>query len=57
MTQRAAPPSERELAEGLEQLRALALGIPIWVEEAADWGPGVDRPEDLKTVAKLLGAG
>ncbi len=53
----AAPPAEREIAERLEQLRALALGIPIWVERAHDWGPGVDRPEDLKTVAKLLGAG
>ena len=52
-----APPAEREIAAGLEQLRALALGISIWVEEAADWGPGVDRPEDLKTVAKLLGTG
>jgi len=50
-------PAERELAEGLEQLRALALGMPIWVEPADEWGPGVDRPEDLKTIANLLGGG
>lgn len=51
----AAPPAAREKEEGLEQLRALALGISIWVEPGGNWGPGVDRPEDLKVVAKLSG--
>lgn len=50
----ALPPSERERAEGLEQLRALSAGIPIWVAKGSRWAPGVDRPEDLKVVAKLL---
>lgn len=52
----AAPPSAREREEGLEQLRALQLGMAIGVLEASDWPPGVDRPDDLKVVAKLLGA-
>ncbi|MCP4546140.1 MAG: 3-deoxy-manno-octulosonate cytidylyltransferase [bacterium] len=50
----ATPPVERELEEKLEQLRALALGISIWIEEGRDWPPGVDRPDDLKIIAKLL---
>ncbi len=50
----AAGPCERERAETLEQLRALALGLRIWVELAREWGPGVDRPEDLNIVAKRL---
>lgn len=53
----AAPPAPRERAERLEQLRALHLGLPIWVERAADWAPGVDRPADLKVVAKRLRGG
>jgi len=51
----AAPPAPRERDEKLEQLRALHLGLPIWVERAADWAPGVDRPGDLKVIAKRLG--
>jgi 3-deoxy-manno-octulosonate cytidylyltransferase (CMP-KDO synthetase) len=50
----ALPPSPRELGERLEQLRALEAGIPIWVQRGESWAPGVDRPEDLKTVAKLI---
>ncbi|MCB1161072.1 MAG: manno-octulosonate cytidylyltransferase [Candidatus Krumholzibacteriia bacterium] len=50
----ALPPSPREIAERLEQLRALEAGIPIWVETGEHWAPGVDTPEDLKVVAKLL---
>jgi len=50
----ALPPSARERRERLEQLRALDAGIAIWVERGASWAPGVDRPEDLKVVAKLL---
>ena len=51
----AAAPCDRERRESLEQLRALDLGMAIGVLEAAAWPPGVDRPEDLKVVAKLLG--
>jgi len=47
-------PSPREPRERLEQLRALAAGMPIWVEPGQTWAPGVDRPEDLKVVAMLL---
>ena len=47
-------PCEREEAEGLEQLRALELGMKIHVEEGEDWAPGVDRPEDLKVIVKRL---
>ncbi len=50
----ALPPSAREKSERLEQLRALDAGIAIWVEPGTSWAPGVDRPEDLKVVAKLL---
>lgn len=50
----ALPPSPRERAERLEQLRALEAGLPIWVQPGGRWAPGVDRPEDLKVVAKLL---
>jgi len=53
----AAPPCTRELDEKLEQLRALELGMAIGVLQADHWPPGVDRPEDLKVVAKLLGEG
>lgn len=49
------PPCELELAEGLEQLRALWLGMRIGVEIAAPPpGPEVDTPEDLHRVEALL---
>jgi 3-deoxy-manno-octulosonate cytidylyltransferase (CMP-KDO synthetase) len=52
----AAPPAPLELAEKLEQLRALHLGMAIAVGEAAERpGPGVDTPEDLVRVRALLG--
>ncbi len=51
----AAPASTLELRERLEQLRALDLGLPILVEDAADApGPGVDTAEDLARVDALL---
>ncbi len=50
----AAEPTRRESEEGLEQLRALEMGLSMFVLEAADWAPGVDRPEDLKVIEKRL---
>jgi 3-deoxy-manno-octulosonate cytidylyltransferase (CMP-KDO synthetase) len=50
------PPAALERAESLEQLRALAEGIPIHVtvrEEIA--AHGVDTPEDLARVEAMLG--
>lgn len=50
-----APPCEMELAERLEQLRALWLGMIIQVDAAkAVPGPGVDTTSDAAVVARLL---
>ena len=50
-----APPSPLEVAEKLEQLRALHLGMAIVVAEALERaGPGVDTPADLERVRALL---
>ena len=47
--------SPLEIAEQLEQLRALSLGMRIKVGVPATRpGPGVDTEEDLLTVARLL---
>lgn len=46
------PPEER--AENLEQLRYLAAGIAIRMVETEPSGPGVDTPEDVAIVEKLL---
>lgn len=52
----AADPAPAELAERLEQLRALHLGMAIAVGEAMERpGPGVDTPADLERVRLLLG--
>ncbi|MDE2090599.1 MAG: 3-deoxy-manno-octulosonate cytidylyltransferase [Gammaproteobacteria bacterium] len=54
----AAPACETEQLEKLEQLRALWLGMKIAVDVAREApGPGVDTPEDLRRVAKLLATG
>ncbi len=51
----AAPPAPLELAEKLEQLRALQLGMAIVVGEAVERpGPGIDTPEDLERVRRQL---
>jgi 3-deoxy-D-manno-octulosonate cytidylyltransferase len=50
----ALPPSELEQAEGLEQLRALENGIPILVLDAPHPAFGVDTPEDLERVKKIM---
>lgn len=51
------PPAPIETLESLEQLRALWHGhrIAVHVSDAAP-GPGVDTPEDLERVRRLLGA-
>ncbi len=49
-----APASPLEEIEKLEQLRLLQMGIPIRVIETGAWGPGVDTPEDLEEVRRIL---
>lgn len=50
-------PAAAELLESLEQLRALAHGDRIHVDEAAEApGPGVDTEADLAAVRALVGA-
>ncbi len=49
-----APPCVMELAEGLEQLRALDLGARIKVIEAPYEGLGVDVPEDVPRAEAAL---
>lgn len=48
------PQSSLELAESLEQLRALSNGYRIKVVEVADDSIGVDTPEDLERVRAIL---
>jgi 3-deoxy-manno-octulosonate cytidylyltransferase (CMP-KDO synthetase) len=43
----ATPPSPLELAEKLEQLRALQLGCRMKVRVTRPMGPGIDTPEDV----------
>ena len=52
----AEPPCVLELAEKLEQLRALHLGASIKVIETEDTGIGVDTPEDVPRVERALRA-
>lgn len=52
------PPCELEQIEQLEQLRALWIGLRIQVRQAGEMpGPGVDAPEDVERVEKLLSSG
>lgn len=51
---RALPPSPLEQAEVLEQLRALADGIPIGIAEVQFTSIGVDTPDDLEKVRRHL---
>lgn len=51
----AAPPAPLELCESLEQLRALQLGMRVFVVEAqALPGPGVDTEADFAQVTKII---
>jgi len=47
-------PSALEMDEGLEQLRALEAGISIVVIDSDFRSQGVDTPEDLERVARIL---
>jgi 3-deoxy-manno-octulosonate cytidylyltransferase (CMP-KDO synthetase) len=48
-------PSPLELAESLEQLRALANGFTIHVSVVEYNGVAVDTPQDIKRVEEILG--
>lgn len=48
-------PSRLEMTEKLEQLRLLENGIPMHVVITRHESIGVDRPEDIETVCKILG--
>jgi 3-deoxy-D-manno-octulosonate cytidylyltransferase len=49
------PPCDLERAESLEQLRALKAGIAIGVMPANFDSVGVDTPDDLEKVRRILG--
>ena len=53
----ALPPSDLERAESLEQLRAMKAGVSIGVFAADFYSVGVDTPEDLEKVRKLIKRG
>jgi len=48
------PPSALETAEVLEQLRAMDAGMPIGITEGDFTAIGVDTPEDLENVRRIL---
>ena len=52
----ALPPTPLELSESLEQLRALEHGYAIMTVESRHEALGVDTPDDLERVRRLLAA-
>lgn len=48
------PPSPREKAESLEQLRAVEKGIPIGVAQVQTEARGVDTSDDVKKMNRIL---
>jgi 3-deoxy-manno-octulosonate cytidylyltransferase (CMP-KDO synthetase) len=48
------PPGLLEASEGLEQLRWLEAGLKIGLVEVEEATPGVDTPEDLERVRRLV---
>lgn len=50
------PPCLLERSEKLEQLRALWLGARMVVLEASEAGIGVDTPEDVKLIERVMGS-
>lgn len=51
------PPSELELTEGLEQLRALEHGIRVRVGVVRDHAPGIDTQEDYNAFVQRVRLG
>lgn len=50
------PPTPLEIAESLEQLRALEMGAIIQMEEVGAAPPGVNTPDELERVRKIMAA-
>jgi 3-deoxy-manno-octulosonate cytidylyltransferase (CMP-KDO synthetase) len=50
----AAPQSENELREGLEQLRAVDIGLDVGCYYFSDTGPEVNHPSDIDRVLRAL---
>ncbi len=48
------PAGSLEVAEGLEQLRALEKGVKIRIVRVRGWGPSVDTPADIGRVERIL---
>ena len=48
------PPTQRELDEKLEQLRALHLGANLCIIKTKHHSIGVDTPDDITKVEKII---